>query len=135
MGEQDLRLDVLAQRRLDADEVLEQLMAEHAVDRAHAIGPLGMTRTGQVVEEARVRDEERCHRPASNWGFGGVMPLKQRKPQGGIASGDRHRACARPSRLSWSSLSRPSSHPRAPEQSESWILGTSPRMTTAGRDR
>jgi hypothetical protein len=33
------------------------------------------------------------------------------------------------SRLSWSGLSRPSSHRYAPPVVERWILGTSPRMT------
>ena len=31
--------------------------------------------------------------------------------------------------LSWSGLSRPSSHQRSPKQAARWILGTSPRMT------
>jgi hypothetical protein len=35
--------------------------------------------------------------------------------------------------LSWSGLSRPSIHQRAPERAERWILGTSPRMTSVAR--
>ena len=62
MRQRDLLLDVVAQRRLLALQVLEQLMGEHLVDGAHAVGPLGMAEAGVVLDEAGMGEEERGHR-------------------------------------------------------------------------
>ena len=42
--QQDLLLDVVAQRRLLADEPGEDLVRQHLVDGPHAVGALGMAR-------------------------------------------------------------------------------------------
>ena len=52
MRQRDLLLDVVAQRRLLALEALEQLVGQHLVDGAHAVGPLGMAGAGVVLDEA-----------------------------------------------------------------------------------
>ena len=62
MGQRDLLLDVVAERRLLALERLEQLMAEHLVDGAHAVGALGMAEPGVVLDEAGMGEEQRGHR-------------------------------------------------------------------------
>ncbi len=59
--ETDLLLDVLAQRRLLAQQVLEDVVRQHLVDGAHAVGPLGVTGAGVVLGEGRVREKERRH--------------------------------------------------------------------------
>ena len=54
-------LHVLAQRRLLAHQVAEDIVAKHLVDRAHAVGALGVAGAGVVPEEGGMRDEERGH--------------------------------------------------------------------------
>ena len=61
MGQRDLLLDVVAQRRLLALEGVEQLVGEHLVDGAHAVGALGVAGAGVVLDEAGMREEERGH--------------------------------------------------------------------------
>ena len=53
--EQDLLLDVLAQRRLGAMQAAEDLVRQHLVDGAHAVGALGVTGAGVVLGEGGVR--------------------------------------------------------------------------------
>ena len=53
VSEQDLILDVIAQRRLGADQILEHIVPENAVDRPHAVGPFGMAGAGQMIDETR----------------------------------------------------------------------------------
>ena len=62
MRERDGVLHVVPQRRLLALQVLEQLVAEHLVDGAHAVGPLGVAGAGVVLDEAGVGEEEGGHR-------------------------------------------------------------------------
>jgi hypothetical protein len=38
-------------------------MTEDLIDGAHAIWPLGMSESGVVLGENRVRDEQGCHDP------------------------------------------------------------------------
>jgi hypothetical protein len=57
VGEQDLLLDILTQRRLLADQPLEDLVPQDLVDGAHAVGPFRMTRTGVVGDEGRMVEE------------------------------------------------------------------------------
>ena len=61
MRQRDLLLHVVAERRLLALEVLEQLMGEHLVDGAHAVGPLGVAGPGVVLDEDGMGEEERGH--------------------------------------------------------------------------
>ena len=51
MSQQNPLLDVLAQRRLLALEVVEHLMRERLVDSSHAVRPLRMPRAGVVFNE------------------------------------------------------------------------------------
>ncbi len=57
----DIRPVVVSERRLAPHEASENLVAESLVDRPHAVRPLGMVLAGVVVEEGRMREEERCH--------------------------------------------------------------------------
>ena len=59
--EQDLLLDILAQRRLGALQAVEHLMRQHLVDGAHAVGALGVPGAGVVLSEGRVRQKECRH--------------------------------------------------------------------------
>ncbi len=61
--------DIVAQRCLDTYEVVEQVVAKHLVDGAHAIGALGMAGAGVVVDEAGVGDQEGGHRRADALGM------------------------------------------------------------------
>ena len=65
MGQCDLILHVVPERRLLALEVVEQLVGERLVDRPHAVGPLGMAGPGVVLDKAGMRDEEGRHRDES----------------------------------------------------------------------
>ncbi len=57
----DVRLVVVSERRLAPHEAGEIRLSESHVDRPHAVGPLGMVLTRIVVEEGRMREEQRCH--------------------------------------------------------------------------
>jgi hypothetical protein len=59
--QQNLLLDVIAQRRFLADEPGEDLVRQHLVDGAHAVGALGMPGAGVVLDEGGMREEERRH--------------------------------------------------------------------------
>ena len=61
MNAADRLLDIVAQRCLDAHEVLVDVVRQYLVDGAHAIRALGMTRPGVVIDEARMGNEESCH--------------------------------------------------------------------------
>ena len=61
MGQRDGLLHVVPQRRLLALQALEQLVGEHLVDGAHAVGPLGVAEAGVVLDEAGVGEEEGGH--------------------------------------------------------------------------
>ena len=74
MGEPDGVLDVLAQGRLLALQAVEQLMRQHLVDGAHAVGPLGMALAGIVLDEAGMGEQEGCHR--------GALAGKRQRPMG-----------------------------------------------------
>ena len=62
VGEGYRVLHVVTERGLLALEVLEQLMREHLVDGAHAVGPLGVTGPSVVLDEAGMGDEEGGHK-------------------------------------------------------------------------
>ncbi len=53
MRQQDLLLDIVAQRRLVAHEILEDVVRQHLVDGAHAVRPLGMAGAGVVRRRKR----------------------------------------------------------------------------------
>jgi hypothetical protein len=57
----DVLAGVLAQRRFLALQIAEHLVRQHLVDRAHAVGTLGMTETGVVLGECGVGKKERGH--------------------------------------------------------------------------
>ena len=61
MGQRDRLLHVLAQRRLLALQVLEQLMGEHLVDGAHAVRPLWVAEARVMLDEAGMGEEKRGH--------------------------------------------------------------------------
>jgi hypothetical protein len=61
MRSPDRIFDIVAQRRLVANEVLIDLMSQHLVDGAHPVRPLGMRWPGIMIDERRVGDEECCH--------------------------------------------------------------------------
>jgi len=70
MTERDLLLG--AERRLFAREILEGFGLQRLFDRAQAVGPLGVTRGGDVVETGAMRDEECGHTPyLGRWSRGG----------------------------------------------------------------
>jgi hypothetical protein len=46
-----VRLIVVTQRRLMADQRLIDLMLQYLIDRAHAFGTLGMMRPGIMLDE------------------------------------------------------------------------------------
>ena len=65
MRETDLRLHVVAQRRLLAHEAREDLMRQHLVDSPHTVGALRMSVAGIVLQKCRMREKERRHRPVA----------------------------------------------------------------------
>ncbi len=115
------RLDAQGRERQRADV---PLLSGVRLDRI--LGGPGLPR----LRRRRHRHLRRPELPrADHRRVGGVPP-----PLGKLAA--RHPAEARGEarvmrELSWSGLARPSSHQRAPQLAERWILGTSPRMTLA----
>ncbi len=67
MRQRDLLLHIVPERRLLALERLEQLVGEHLVDGAHAVGPLGVAEAGVVLDEAGMGEEEGGHRRIQGW--------------------------------------------------------------------
>ena len=61
MRQQDLLLDILAQRRLLTPQAIEDLVRQHLVDGAHAVGAFGVPRTSVVGDEGGMREVERRH--------------------------------------------------------------------------
>ena len=85
--EQDLLLDVLAQRRLGALQTVEEVVRQHLVDGAHAVRPLGMPGAGVVLSKSRMREKECRHGCACRVlivasGFGGRAMLMRPARQG-----------------------------------------------------
>ena len=77
MGVEDRRLGIVAQGGLGARQRLEGLMGQSAVNRAHAVGPLGMAGPGIMGNKALVSEKESGHEwgPARGWGdFSTMLP-------------------------------------------------------------
>jgi hypothetical protein len=51
VGERDLVLHIVPERRLFALQSVEQLMGKHLVDGPHAVGTLGVAGAGIMLDE------------------------------------------------------------------------------------
>ena len=58
-------------RRLAAHQRVEALFAEHLIDRAHPVGPFGMSRRRHMVEAGRMGQKKRRH--AIPWRVGAAL--------------------------------------------------------------